>query len=299
MSSEPLTEAPDETQAAVKETRRRLRLVQSHLMQTSINHGANVQSHGFVDVVAHASSAANELNYVTPRKNTAWVSGKEIEHGLDALRAAGRMGRVQYIEGLFPAQFASTLTALNLSVEQEAPLMLLTRDDSKRIFAPLPEGVIINQVTGTEGSAVWWYVWRSAYYDVITQTAPPVAVGMDLYHISSGHQIDFVMQRGGVPVGVARLSLNPENATAHIEALALIREARQPRLMRALIARVTATAWEQGAALVFSGGQSERDTFREAGFIDCGSIVWYAENATDTKLDEQNGGMAQPLLTVR
>lgn len=285
---------------AVRETRRMLRLVQAHLIQTSVNHGASVQVKGFVDVVHHATSAANELNYVTPRKNTAWVSAKEIEHGIEALRGLGRLARVQYIEGLFPPQFATTMNTLGLHMEHETPLMLLEMHSPPPPAArSLSEGLTISEVTDAQGGALWWYVWRNAFYDVVTQTAPPVAIGMDLYHIASGHQTDFVMMRAGLPIGVARLSYYPAASTAHLESVAFIREARQPRLLRALIQQLMAHAHARGATLIFSSGDAERDAYRELGFIDCGSIVWYAEKANDTHKDIHHGGMAQPLLTVR
>ncbi len=294
------TQQHDEiTSDSVKETRRMLRLVQAHLIQTSVNHGASVQVKGFVDVVHHATSAANELNYVTPRKNTAWVSAKEVEHGIEALRGLGRLARVQYIEGLFPPQFASTMTALGLHIEHETPLMLLEIHSPPTAIRSLSEGITINEVTDAQGGALWWYVWRNAFYDVVTQTAPPVAIGMDLYHIASGHQTDFVMMRAGLPIGVARLSYHTAASTAHIEAVALIREARQPRLFGTLIQKLMAHAHARGATLIFSSGDTERDAYRELGFIDCGSIVWYAEKANDTHKDTQHGAMAQPLLTVR
>jgi len=294
-----LPQTDDLSSDAVRETRRMLRLVQAHLVQTSTNHGATVHTQSFVDIVHHPSSAANELNYVTPRKNTAWVSAKDIEHGIDSLRGMGRLARVQYIEGLFPPQFASTMTALGLRMEHETPLMLLEPQVKLRAVYGLSEGISISEVTDAQGGALWWYVWRNAFYDVVTQTAPPVAIGMDLYHIASGHQTDFVMMRHGLPIGVARVSHHNAASTAHIEAVALIREARQPRLLRALIEHVVQHARARGATLIFSSGDAERDAYRELSFIDCGSIVWYAEKANDTQKDAQYGGMAQPLLTVR
>ncbi len=294
-----LPQTDDLSSDAVRETRRMLRLVQAHLIQTSTNHGAIVHPQGFVDVVHHPTSAANELNYVTPRKNTAWVSAKDIEQGIDALRRIGRLARVQYIEGLFPPQFASIMTALGLHIERETPLMLLEPQVALQPKRHLIEGVRITEVTDAQGGALWWYVWRNAFYDVVTQTVPPVAIGMDLYHIASGHQTDFVMIRHGLPIGVARVSHNDAAATAHIEAVALIREARQPRLLCALTEHVVHHARARGATLIFSSGDTERDAYRELSFIDCGSIVWYAEKANTTHKDTYHGGMAQPLLTIR
>ncbi|MCA9912927.1 MAG: hypothetical protein KC496_06245, partial [Anaerolineae bacterium] len=84
----------------IKEARVTLRRVQAHLHQTHLNLGAEEQSVGFVDVVHHASSALPNLNYVTPRRNTAWVSGKHIADGIAVLRDLGRRARVRFVDGL-------------------------------------------------------------------------------------------------------------------------------------------------------------------------------------------------------
>lgn len=77
----------DETRAA----RTVLRRIESHLRQSHLEMGAEEEGISFVDVIHHPSSALPTLNYVTPRKKTAWVSGQHLQQGIDNLREKGRI----------------------------------------------------------------------------------------------------------------------------------------------------------------------------------------------------------------
>src|SRR5829696_21106 len=104
-------------ESAVKESRRILRLIQDHILQAHSLLGVEQESAGMVDVLHHPTNRNGDLNYVTPRRNTAWVSGGYVEKGLERLRQLGRTERVQYVEGLFPPLFAKTLRELGLEPE--------------------------------------------------------------------------------------------------------------------------------------------------------------------------------------
>lgn len=291
--------------AAVKETRRILRQVQQHLTQARLNLGVISESVGLVDVLHHPDNTLSELNYVTPRKNTAWISARDVEQGLSVLSDHDRLNRVEYIEGLFPPLFAKSLHDLGLRVERETPLMAYVHDaENPLIASPLPEGVKIETVTTQEGCALWWYVWRNAHYDVVTHTAEPIYIGFNMMHIALGQQIDFVLYRHRFPVGVARVTLNAENQTAHLTALALMREARTPELLRVLQIAAVQAAIGRGCPLVFTSGETENDRKlnRETGFVDYGSVVCYAATTNETKVahkDVFDEPMVQPILTLR
>ena len=57
--------------SAIKETRLILRRIQDHLFQAHAAFGAEHQTVGLVDVLHHPTSRLPDLNYVTPRRNTA------------------------------------------------------------------------------------------------------------------------------------------------------------------------------------------------------------------------------------
>jgi hypothetical protein len=289
--------------AAVKEARRVLRQVQIHLLQSRINMGAICESAGLVDVLHHPFNPLPHLNYVTPRKSTAWVSIKEVEQGLEALGKYNRPRRVEYIEGLFLPVFAKSLREIGLTVEQETPLMVYQQGEDMSLpeMPKLPDGVTVEEVKDQEGSAVWWYIWRNAHYDVITQTAEPIYVGQSMMQIALGWQIDILMHRYRFPVGAARITLLPENHTAHIAALALMKEVRTPEMLKLLQLHAIQAAVKRGCNMIFTSGETDHDrrSSRENGFIDYGSLVCYAETVEMSHKDTLNDRVAQPVLTLR
>ncbi|MCU0497447.1 MAG: hypothetical protein MUF87_08865 [Anaerolineae bacterium] len=287
--------------AAVKETRRVLRQVQSHLTQSRLNLGAISESLGFVDVIYHPKNILGDFNYITPRKSTAWISIKEVENGLNALRARERVGRIEYIEGLYPPLFARNLMDLGLSVERENPIMVYQVERPLPTLPPLPDGISIDPVSDQDGCALWWYVWRNAYYDVITQTAEPLYVGQNMRAIALGYHLDLVMHRYRFPVGVARISLYPENHSAHLLSMVLMKEVRTPDLIKLFQRNALQHALDRGVNMVFTSGDSEieRKLCRENGFMDYGSMIWYSEGKDEQREHHHEQQLAQSLLLLR
>ncbi len=292
--------------AAVKESRQILRRVQEHLYDAQENLGVIKETVGLMDVLHHPESTLSSLNYATPRRNTAWVSAEMVQQGMDHLKQLDRVVRVQYIEGLFPPLFARTLHDLKLVPEWEIPLMVYVRDGFNGSQPPainldnLPDGILIETVTDQRGIDLWWYVWRNAYYDVLTLGVEPLFVGRDMAALKLGHQIDILMYRSGFPVGVTRISI--QNQTAHVLALALMKEARSPALLRLLLAAAVQAALERDCTLVYAPGEDEADRrlCRELGFLDFGSIVCYIANSNPNRNEEKDGRiLGQPVLALR
>lgn len=291
-----------EERAEEKETRRILRQVQDHFINVHTNLGAKQESVGMVEVFYHPTNPMAALNYVTPRRNTAWMSGKMIEPGLDYLRKLNRKPRVQFMEGLFPPLFAKTLRGLNLEVERETPVMVYKTDGINGIVPPvpkqaaMPDGITLNKVHDQRGAEAWWYVWRNAYYDVLTLGVEPLFVGRDVASSRLGQQIDYLAYRYGFPIGVVRASVQGE--TAHILSLALLKEARTPEMVRVLQVAAMQAALESGAKLLFAPGEtdSDRKLCRELGFVDFGSVVCYAPSEAHED-DYDDRPLEQPVLS--
>jgi len=292
---------------AVRESRRALRRVQDHLIQSHVSLGAIREMAGLVDVFYHPSNRLADLNYVTPRRNTAWVSGKLVEQGLTRLQELERNPRVQYIEGLLPPLFAKTLRELNLELERETPIMLYKTDGFSgvvpppAVMPPLPDSVTIQAVNDQRGIELWWYVWRNAYYDVLTLGVEPLFVGRDMAAIKLGHQIDILAYRQGFPVGVVRISIQDEQHTGHIVGLAVLKEARSPTMTRLLIASAMRAALARQCTLLFAPGETDDDRrlCRELGFVDMGSVVAYGARPEEPLKGTDDGVMAQPILALR
>ncbi len=292
--------------AAVKESRQILRRVQEHLYAAHGNLGVIKETVGLMDVFHHPESSLASLNYATPRRNTAWVSAEMVQQGIDHLKQLDRDVRVQYIEGLYPPLFARTLHELDLVPEWELPLMVYVKDGFNGQKPPpidlsnLPDGITIEPVSDQRGVDLWWYVWRNAYYDVLTLGVEPLFVGRDMTALKLGHQIDILMYRSGFPVGVTRISI--QNQTAHVLALALMKEARSPVLLRMLLNSAIQAALERGCTLVYAPGEDEDDRrlCRELGFLDFGSIVCYFAESNRNRNEEKDGRiLGQSVLALR
>ncbi|MFN8374948.1 MAG: hypothetical protein U0694_18990 [Anaerolineae bacterium] len=288
-----------------RETRRVLRLIQDHLYQVHATLGAVKEDLGLVEVIHHPSNTLPDLNYITPRRKTAWVSGHDIEMGIEYMRKIERTPRVQYIEGLFPPLFARTLTGLGLEAEHEIPLMVYKRGGFNDVKPPplippdKPDGVSLERVSDQRGIETWWYVWRNAFYDVLTLGVEPLVVGRDMAALQLGQQVDILMQRYTFPIGVARISIQKE--TAHLVGLALMRENRTPELIKLLQLAAMQAAFEVGCDIVFAPGETEEDRriCRELGFSDLGSMVCYIAKEESGLEDKHGVVLSQPILTLR
>jgi GNAT superfamily N-acetyltransferase len=287
-----------------RDVRQTLRRVQQHLIDAQVALGAQHDTVDLTEVIYHETNRVSSLNYVTPRRKTAWVSSQQIQHGIDYLKAKGRRPRIQFIEGLYPPIFAQTLSKLNLEVESETPLMIyLQAEDAPTPEKPdvqLPYDVRLERVQDVRGMEVWWYVWRNAHFDVFSLGVEPVFVGRDMANVAMGQHIDIVAYRDQLPFGVARVTV--QNKTAHIVSLAVFREMRSTGVMQLIVHRALTEALERGCDVVFMPGDNEtdREASRELGFMDFGSIVCYAAKPDNgTPSADKDDDLAQPILDIK
>lgn len=285
--------------SAVKETRQILRRVQDHLFQAHLALGVTHESVGFVDVMVHPTNAAPILNYVTPRRNTAWVSGKFVQQGIDRLRALKRAARVEYIEGLYPPQFARALSDLGLESERETRIMAyaLVELNQKVPRTSSPAGVRSEAAKEGQGSKLWRSVWQDAGYHVSTLGIEPVTVGQTL----PATLVDTLMLRDKTPIGIARVGINPATRSAHIVALAIRQSERTERLTKVLLTAAMRAALTRGCTLVFAAGEGESDQalMSKLGFVDVGTMVCYAARSERANEAHPHDGILQPVLARR
>jgi hypothetical protein len=279
-----------------RESKHILRQIQDHLGEMHVKLGALRESIGMVEVFHHPSTNTPTLNYITPRKNTAWVSSSYLQQGLTHLAQQDRLPRVEYIEGLYPPAFARTLRDLGLELERETLIMVYKpggiagRPTPALVERPLPDGIVIRQVNDQDGIGQWWYVWRNSHFDVLSLGVEPLFVGQDMQATWTGKQLDYILYHQGFPAGVARVTFHKE--TAHILAMALLKEMRKPAMIQFLQMAAVKGALERGAKLVFAPGEkeAERRTARELGFMDFGSIVCYAAPSDAAKANRGSNG---------
>ena len=289
--------------ADVKEARRILRLIQEHLLNAHLTLGATQENVGLVDVIYSEDTILRDLNYVTPRKNTAWVPGPQVEKGLERLHALGREKRVYFIEGLYLPIFAKSLRELGLNAEREISLMTFTAGIAPSKPADMPEGVIVKPVETADERDQWRNLWRDPAYDMMAYGVEPMYVGDDADDLQRDQRVDLILLCDDAVAGGARLTFHGQ--TAHIMGVALRTELHTPETARAIHATAIQTAVERGSDLVFISGEREADraVCREIGFVDTDSIICYAEsakNGSDGTYSYPNGdALAQPVLALR
>ncbi len=290
------------SQPSLRESRRVLRRIQDHWNRANEKLGAVRHPLGVVDVYVHPDSITADLNYVTPRRSTAWVSVKELQQGIDLLRSRERRARVLYIEGLYPPMFARTMHDLDLYVEREVPLMAYEHDTTVALprIRP-PGGVTLDVVNDTQGMALWWYVYRNAFFEVVTTTASPVVIGQDVWRSMNGSQVNAVMYRQGFPVGVSRMSVFKESESAQVVVMSMLQEQRSADMLRTLLQSALSEAVQRGAQLIFTAGNHavDREVSREVGFVDRGSLVCYADGKPSQHKDSPYDSMEHPVFTIR
>lgn len=282
-----------------REARTILRRIDAHLRQSHIDMGAKEESAGFTDIIYHDNNILPTLNYVTPRRNTAWVSGNHIEQGLVLLNEKANVSRVRFAEGLYPPVFVKTLRDLGLQVESETSILIYRKQEQPRKMPHYPADVTFKVAESAEELGIWWYVWRNAYYDVAVSSIEPLLIARDLQYVFVGRQVNLIMYRQGYPMGVLRLSLH--EGTAHLVAHALLKEMREPEWDKLIREVALDTALNQGTDLFFVSGktEAERKLYRELGFVDSGSIVSYAEVKQTSKRQEgSDDTLAQSILVL-
>ena len=289
--------------AAIKESRQILRQIKDHLYQTHQNLGGTTESIDLVDVCYHPTNALASLNYITPRRNTAWVAGAAVQKGVQHLRAMKRTPRVQYIKGLYPPHFATTLLDMGLRQEQEFPLMIYVKNGFSDQKSPLvevgnlPEGIRLECVTDQRGAKLWCYIWQTDFYEVISLGIEPLYAGQDINTLQQGQQLDILLYRNDFPAGIARLSIQEE--VAHIVALAFMKETCTPQHSRILYAAGIKAALDHNCTLIYAPGQADSDMARSLGFLDFGSIVCYTSDNDAAEEDHDEHILGQPVLALR
>lgn len=256
---------------AVRATRLALRRVYDHLVQAHERLGAQRESLGLVDVVFHPQNPIPALNVVQPRRGTAWIPAPQIEQGLARLRELTRVPRLQYIEGLFPAQFGESLAAAGLIEIQRAPLLIATPS----AVPAAPSAIVARAVSAVRGYALWIYAGAGAHYALHADGVEP----LDLSHPSANRpvpHVDGVVYRRGLPVRLGRLTFH--DRTAHIAGLAALRSTEDDRPLDLLLRLLADAATKRGCTLIFAAASdaAQQAAFVRCGFSEAGAVVSYA-----------------------
>jgi hypothetical protein len=250
-----------------------------------------------VDMFMHPQRPVALLNYVTPRRGTAWVSEEMVRQGLDRLAEQERVPRVQYIEGLFPPQFGKSLRKLGLELDHQTPILMVQTANSPAVVPALPPEVTLSTLTDEQGCAAWQRISQNADADILTLGGEALLISPETASLRQGQQCDYALYKQGTLLGLARLSVRGESA--HLAALALAVGSRTPPLALSLQLAALRGARERGAKVLFAAGGSEveRRLARDAGCVDFGSMVCYAL-AGSRKKEQYVNRLGVPVLTL-
>jgi hypothetical protein len=281
----------------LKESRVLMRRVDDHLRLAHRMVGAVEETTGAIDVIYHENSRLPQLNYVTPRRNTAWVSGKYVMQGLELLRQKDRTIHVRFAEGLYPSIFVKSLTEIGLVAHHETPIMAYQAQQPAIESPQLPDGVSCVQTAGHDSMAVWWYVWRSGWYDTLINSLEPLLIEREVTNLNADNQLNIILYRNQYPIGISRLTVHAGGA--HLMAQAFLREVRTPALEQLLRQVSVEFALKSGCDLIFACSDSarQRSDYHEMGFTDASRIIIYAQ--PDAALYKPNDGkLQQPVLVL-
>ncbi|MFO7323029.1 MAG: hypothetical protein DIU68_014985 [Chloroflexota bacterium] len=283
-------------ESPVKQHRVMLRQVQEHLLAAHLLLGSLLESAGMVDVVHHPASPLPDLNYVTPRRSTAWVPGSYVERGLQRLRELGRAPVFQYLEGLLPAQFAETLATTGLRPAPSRQVVAyhtggVGGEPARRSSASLPDGVRIRPAQAARAARLWQHacgVWTVQLPEAI----PAMGDG-------SASTVSLVATHNRQPAGLARLDVRPEIGTAWLVALAT-NEQTVGGLAKSLIGASLRSAVRRGCRLIFSFAETpEAHALLEAsGLTPVARLARFALPAADHEVNADDDCVAQSVYTV-
>lgn len=265
-TQESLSEAEQAERARYKGVRVLLRRIVEHVRLVHLAQGVQESQHGFTVCVTHEQAL---LNYVTPRKNTAWLPDAHLVQGIQALRAAGKPARVWYADGLFPPSFARTLRQEGLTHAQELPLMVYQGEQAPSL--ELPDESILRSLPEAEASALWARIVAEAEAWQVHQDAlAPSQAGLSLNR-------EWLAERHGVPIAALRLTTVADSA--HMVAWAWRQGEDESLLLISLACAALNVLWTSGCRMAFvvGGTAVARAAWRRAGWQDAGSIVVYSE----------------------
>lgn len=292
-------------EARIKESRVVARRIHEHVLKAHGALGAREESAGMVDVVYHPESALPELNFVTPRRNTAFVSSRFVQQGIDRLLALKRVPRVMYMQVLYPAPFGDVMTKLGLELEYERTLMLypfeaaMNRTPTRPLLPPLPEAVRLRELNGARGAGVWRGLRHDTAFEVKQIGAVPLALNAGMNTLQTGKQFDVVAYANKLLLGIVRVEALPDNETGHLLALAVRRDPALPALAHGLVVMAMKAAARRGCSLVFTGSDTRDATlFDDIGFTRFSALTSYAApHETGNRGNRQHDAMAQPILS--
>lgn len=266
----------DDARTTYSLQRRLLRRITDHIHQAHLAQGAQEVAQGLALVVTTPASADERLNYVMPRRGTAWLPENHLVEAVAKLRQHQRAPVVWYADGLFPPSFGKTMLSQGLQNQQEWPVMIY---QGRPIVPAVPDGLQVRPLPAEQAQQAWnaahssaalWQMWHNPLQ--------PLGLGADFA------AWDVAAWRADRMVMLMRASRYERSL--HLMARAIYVSAQDQHGMllmacaQALLSALYDPAQPSSADLAFAIAPSaaERKLWRELGFVDGGSLIHFSSN---------------------
>jgi hypothetical protein len=254
----------------IKQVRTLLRSIEAHRIQTHQDRGALHETVNMVEVLHHPTSALPELNYIMPRRGTAWVSAAALQTGIERITALGRAPHLVYLEPLLPPAFRQTLEQVGMQWAAESAIYAAADLFTASALAA-GDRLLIAQ---TAGDVARWWRARSRILAGTRRFRREVRQIEAIHALAAtGRALPLLIERQGDIAGVASLELQPSLKTARLaEFLPLHADDRAP-LLRGILHAAAA----RGCDLLFGAGAvfGTTDDLAVYGFAKAGRAVAY------------------------
>ncbi len=264
-----------------------MRRIHEHIQHAHHQLGTEVQSVSFTEVMYHPTSDHPSLNYVTPRRNMAWISGQHIQQGIDVLQEFDQNARVYFIEDLYPPMFGDQLAQLPLMEQWKIPVMI--RELNAETVAPRYHNQGVYQQGTHDDVTLWWETWAQLY----GRDYPKTMIEEDLTALKEHRLLNLIQEREDKIVGVARLTLYEKSA--HLVDWKLHDDATD--LLHNLLTQCLSIAHEHACDCFFAlvNHEQTRTILDSLDFTTLSHVVCYAE--TEPTLNETvDESLVQPLF---
>jgi GNAT superfamily N-acetyltransferase len=275
-------------QALNREERKTLRLIQTHIRESTLAKHAVIEQLGTVDVHFHPTNLDPYLNCATPHKGVAWVRRDDLYSAFTGLERLGRLPRFVFQDALFPLAFQQQLELMGLTLEEQRAIMVFRPIYGPNLLGETPRGRLPTEFNlGITASvaisqaelAAWLRVFKAGYYNTETLSVNPVDVQPLVQAAERGDSIFVLASYQDTPLGTARVSLR--GPSAEIESLVTAPLWHGMGLETALISTAVRATLERSCNIIFTVAGTDPITriYRTLGFVDLTHVMtfWQAE----------------------
>jgi GNAT superfamily N-acetyltransferase len=286
-------------QALNREERKTLRLIQTHIRESTRAKHAVIEPLGTVDVHFHPSNLDPYLNCATPHKGVAWVRRDDLYSAFTGLERLGRVPRFVFQDALFPRAFEQQLELMGLTLEEQRVIMVFRPIYGPNLLGETPRGrlptefnlgITASVATSQADLAAWLRVFKAGYYNTETLSVNPLDVEPLVQAAERGDKMFVLASYQDTPLGTAQISLR--GASAEIETLVTAPLWHGMGLETALITTAVRATLERSCNIIFTVAATDPITrlYRVLGFVDLTHVMtfWQAEEHSHSAPEDES-----------